>query len=82
MQKKQYSPTGTVILRLVIHPETGALWEHEHGPKGGDEINIIEAGKNYGWPKITYGKNYSGTSITKNRSLPEWSSPFIIGCPQ
>ena len=66
---------------LVIHPETGALWEHEHGPKGGDEINIIEAGKNYGWPKITYGKNYSGTSITKNRSLPAMEQPFYYWVP-
>ena len=66
---------------LVIHPETGALWEHEHGPKGGDEINIIEAGKNYGWPKITYGKNYSGTSITKNRSLPGMEQPFYYWVP-
>ncbi len=49
---------------LAIHPETGAVWEHEHGPKGGDEINIIEAGKNYGWPVISYGVNYSGTSFT------------------
>jgi glucose/arabinose dehydrogenase len=49
---------------LAIHPETNAIWEHEHGPKGGDEINVIEAGKNYGWPVISYGKNYSGTSFT------------------
>ena len=49
---------------LVLHPETGALWNHEHGPRGGDELNIIEKGKNYGWPVITYGINYSGTTIT------------------
>lgn len=66
---------------LTLHPETGALWEHEHGPRGGDEINIIEAGKNYGWPKITYGKNYSGTSITKNRSLPGMEQPFYYWVP-
>ena len=66
---------------LVIHPETGAVWEHEHGPKGGDEINIIEPGKNYGWPKITYGKNYSGTSITKKRSLPGMEQPFYYWVP-
>lgn len=66
---------------LTLHPETGALWEHEHGPKGGDEINVIEAGKNYGWPKITYGKNYSGTSITKNRSLPGMEQPFYYWVP-
>ena len=49
---------------LVLNPETGAIWDHEHGPKGGDEINIIKKGKNYGWPVITYGINYSGTPIT------------------
>jgi glucose/arabinose dehydrogenase len=49
---------------LVMHPETGRIWEHEHGPKGGDEINLIEKGKNYGWPVISYGINYSGTTFT------------------
>ena len=48
---------------LVVHPETGDLWEHEHGPKGGDEVNVIEAGHNYGWPVISYGKEYSGEPI-------------------
>jgi glucose/arabinose dehydrogenase len=47
----------------VVHPETGELWEHEHGPKGGDEVNVIEAGHNYGWPVISYGKEYSGEPI-------------------
>ncbi|WP_370392046.1 PQQ-dependent sugar dehydrogenase [uncultured Winogradskyella sp.] len=49
---------------MTIHPETGQIWTHEHGPKGGDEINIIEKGKNYGWPVISYGINYSGTKFT------------------
>lgn len=49
---------------MTLHPETGEIWTHEHGPKGGDEINIIEKGKNYGWPVISYGVNYSGTSFT------------------
>lgn len=49
---------------LDRHPVTGALWETEHGPRGGDEINVIERGKNYGWPVITYGMNYGGTPIT------------------
>lgn len=49
---------------MVKHPETGEIWTHEHGPKGGDEINIIASGKNYGWPIISYGVNYSGTSFT------------------
>jgi len=49
---------------LTLHPQTGLPWAHEHGPKGGDEINVLHAGKNYGWPVITYGVNYGvGTSI-------------------
>ena len=46
------------------HPETGALWATEHGPRGGDELNHVRKGLNYGWPVITYGRNYSGTKIT------------------
>ncbi|WP_299521303.1 PQQ-dependent sugar dehydrogenase [Winogradskyella sp.] len=49
---------------MILNPKTGDIWTHEHGPKGGDEINIIKAGKNYGWPVISYGVNYSGTKFT------------------
>lgn len=48
---------------LAIHPGTGELWESEHGPRGGDEINRVQAGKNYGWPIITYGIEYSGQKV-------------------
>jgi glucose/arabinose dehydrogenase len=48
---------------LTINPATGELWEHEHGPKGGDEINIIKPGVNYGWPVICYGIDYDGKPI-------------------
>jgi glucose/arabinose dehydrogenase len=48
---------------LDMHPATGELWETEFGPRGGDELNIIRAGKNYGWPTITYGLEYSGSKI-------------------
>lgn len=44
----------------AIHPETGALWIHEHGPRGGDEINLPESGANFGWPETTYGREYWG----------------------
>ena len=48
----------------AIHPRTGELWTHEHGPQGGDEVNVIRAGVNYGWPVVTYGRNYViGTKI-------------------
>jgi glucose/arabinose dehydrogenase len=49
---------------MAKHPITGEIWTHEHGPKGGDEVNIIQPGANYGWPVISYGVNYSGTSFT------------------
>ncbi len=49
---------------LVLHPFTGVLWSNEHGPRGGDEMNIIRKGGNYGWPVISYGINYSGTKFT------------------
>ncbi len=48
---------------IAIHPVTGELWQSEHGPRGGDEINRVQAGKNYGWPTITYGIEYSGATI-------------------
>jgi glucose/arabinose dehydrogenase len=48
---------------LALHPATGKLWQHEHGPRGGDEVNIIERGRNYGWPVIGYGIDYSGARI-------------------
>ncbi len=66
---------------MAIHPETGKIWTHEHGPKGGDEINIIKAGKNYGWPKITYGINYDGTIITDSTSLPDMEQPLHYWVP-
>lgn len=49
---------------MTIHPTTGAVWTHEHGPRGGDEINIPKKGLNYGWPVVTHGINYSGTAMT------------------
>ncbi|MCF6348840.1 MAG: PQQ-dependent sugar dehydrogenase [Flavobacteriaceae bacterium] len=66
---------------MTKHPLTGKIWTHEHGPKGGDEINIIKKGKNYGWPKISYGINYSGTSFTDHTSLPNMEQPLFYWTP-
>jgi glucose/arabinose dehydrogenase len=62
---------------MDIHPETGDIWTHEHGPRGGDEVNRVEAGLNYGWPIISYGINYSGTEFAEDTARagmeqPEW----------
>jgi len=65
---------------MILNPN-GKIWIHEHGPRGGDEINAIEKGLNYGWPKITYGINYSGTNITKNKSLPGLEQPLYYWIP-
>lgn len=61
---------------MEINPFTGDIWTHEHGPKGGDEINIIEKGKNYGWPKASYGINYSGSKFTDKTSIPSMKDPL------
>ena len=66
---------------FAVHPETGVLWAHEHGPRGGDELNIIEGGKNYGWPIITYGVNYSGSQITPNTAMAGMEQPVTYWVP-
>ncbi|MEM6261447.1 MAG: PQQ-dependent sugar dehydrogenase [Bacteroidota bacterium] len=66
---------------MVLNRQTGEIWVHEHGPRGGDEINIVRAGKNYGWPRITYGINYSGTKITDDTSLPGMEQPIHYWVP-
>src|SRR5262245_42629130 len=65
----------------AINPQTGKLWEHEHGPRGGDEINIPEAGKNYGWPVIGYGIDYSGAKIHESTHKPGMEQPIKYWVP-
>jgi len=69
------------IQGMAIHPETGQLWTTEHGPMGGDELNLIEWGKNYGWETITYGKNYNGTIITEETHKPGMEQPNLYWKP-
>ncbi|UWR21500.1 PQQ-dependent sugar dehydrogenase [Sulfitobacter sp. S190] len=73
------NPFGTAVYTLGhrnvqgadVHPDTGALWTLEHGPRGGDELNLIEAGANYGWPVVSYGIRYSGGDIGSGQSSGE-----------
>lgn len=66
---------------MTKHPVTGEIWTHEHGPKGGDEINILSAGDNYGWPVITYGVNYDGSIITDKTSMEGMRQPLLYWDP-
>lgn len=61
---------------MEMNPFTGDIWTHEHGPKGGDEINIVRKGKNYGWPKASFGINYSGSKFTNKTSIPGMEDPL------
>jgi aldose sugar dehydrogenase len=70
------SPQG-----LAVHPETGAIWENEHGPLGGDEVNVILAGRNYGWPLVTFGTDYDGSKISEQTTRPDLEPPFIYFIP-
>ncbi len=64
------------IQGMTLHPDTGEVWSHEHGPRGGDEINIIRAGNDYGWPKVTYGIDYSGIPITSKTTMDGVTDPL------
>jgi aldose sugar dehydrogenase len=70
------SPQG-----LALHPATGALWENEHGPLGGDEVNVMKAGANYGWPLVTYGRDYDGSVISELSTRADLESPFMYWIP-
>ncbi|PVE09355.1 glucose dehydrogenase [Limnohabitans sp. Rim28] len=66
----------------ALHPQTGELWTHEHGPQGGDELNVMRPGLNYGWPVITYGVNYGlGTRIGEGPSKPGMVQPLHVWVP-
>jgi len=65
---------------LAFSP-TGELWEVEHGPRGGDELNLIEKGKNYGWPLVSYGQNYNGVPIPKPETRPDLAKPVLYWLP-
>jgi glucose/arabinose dehydrogenase len=77
-----YSLGNRNVQGAALHPRTGALWAHEHGPQGGDEVNVIRAGVNYGWPVITYGVNYGiGTKIGEGTAKPGMAQPLHYWVP-
>ncbi len=70
------------IQGAALHPQTGELWSHEHGPQGGDEVNVMRSGLNYGWPIITYGVNYGlGTKIGEGQAKPGMVQPVHVWVP-
>ena len=68
-------------LGLIVHPTTGALWNHENGPNGGDEINIILPGRNYGWPLVSFGRDYPGPRISEHPTRDGLESPLVAWLP-
>jgi glucose/arabinose dehydrogenase len=68
-------------LGLYLHPVTGDLWSSEEGPQGGDEVNIIKAGKNYGWPRVSLGRNYDGTTVGEGFTAPGLEEPVVFWVP-
>src|SRR5262245_44894285 len=66
---------------LFIEPSSRTIWEHEHGPRGGDELNVIVRGHNYGWPAITFGVNYNGTTISKDTARSGMDQPVVQWTP-
>lgn len=69
------------IQGAAIHPQTGALWLHEMGPRGGDEVNIARAGKNYGWPLVSWGDHYDGGDIPDPPTRPEFEGSVYVWKP-
>lgn len=66
---------------LTVDPATGRVYQHEHGPRGGDELNLLIPGSNYGWPAATYGIDYSGAYVSPFQSLPGMTAPLVYWVP-
>ena len=68
-------------LGLILHPATGDLWNHENGPNGGDEINVILPGRNYGWPLVSFGRLYPGARVSEHPTREGIESPLVVWLP-
>jgi glucose/arabinose dehydrogenase len=76
-----YSIGHRNVQGIALHPKLNVMWAHEHGPKGGDELNTLKAGANYGWPTITYGINYNGDIISDKTAAPGLEQPLTYWVP-
>lgn len=68
-------------LGLIVHPGTGQIWQHENGPNGGDEINILLPGRDYGWPQVSFGRDYSGRRISEHPTREGIEPPLVFWVP-
>ena len=80
-QKEIFTYGHRNVQGMSVHPTTGEIWTHEHGPQGGDEINILRSGNNYGWPIATYGINYNGDTISKDTHVAGTVLPIYYWIP-
>lgn len=69
------------MLGLTVHPQTAEIWESENGPLGGDEINIVAKGANYGWPLVSYGRNYDGSKVSESPYRKGMAAPHVVWIP-
>jgi aldose sugar dehydrogenase len=76
-----YSIGHRNMVGMTIHPTTGAVWQNENGPLGGDEVNILKPGANYGWPLVSYGRDYSGAPVSKMRTMLGVEDPVLFWNP-
>ena len=68
-------------LGLILHPETGEIWQHENGPNGGDELNVLLPGRNYGWPLMSFGRLYPGARVSPHPTRDGYESPLVVWLP-
>lgn len=66
---------------IALRPGTSEIWANEHGPRGGDELNLLKRGANYGWPRITYGINYDGSVVSEKKEAPGMEQPAVFWAP-
>jgi len=66
---------------LAVNPETGEIWATEQGPSGGDELNVLRAGRNYGWPFVSFGRDYLGSRVSPHPSVEGYEDPAVVWLP-